>query len=121
MNLGNNIYKLRTFYNMTQEQFAAALGVLRQSVQKWESGAAAPDLAKLIAISSQFGISLDTLVKNYDKRMIEELSYEKHIQISTEKMQKWEVYSSELMTEYTQSFEEGRDIESSIRNFSAKC
>lgn len=111
MNLGNNIYKLRTFYNMTQEQFAAALGVSRQSVQKWESGAAAPDLAKLIAISSQFGISLDTLVKNYDKRMIEELSYEKHIQISTEKMQKWEVYSSELMTEYTQSFEEGRDIE----------
>ena len=60
----NMIYKLRTSAGMSQEGFADAFGVSRQSVQKWESGECTPGLPKLIEISKFFGISLDELVMN---------------------------------------------------------
>ena len=38
MELAGNIYRLRTARGMSQEELAAALGVSRQSVSKWETG-----------------------------------------------------------------------------------
>ena len=61
MNLGENIYRLRTQRNLSQEDFAAALEVSRQSVSKWENGTAVPELEKLIKMSQLFGITLDEL------------------------------------------------------------
>ena len=49
---------------MSQEQLAERLGVTRQSVSKWESGAAVPELGKLIALSDIFSVSVDYLVKD---------------------------------------------------------
>ena len=37
MNLGENIYRLRTEKNMSQGDLADALEVSRQSVSKWEA------------------------------------------------------------------------------------
>lgn len=64
MNLGENIYKLRTDHNMSQGDLADALSVSRQSVSKWENNSAVPELEKLIKMSLLFGISLDALVNN---------------------------------------------------------
>ena len=62
MNLGENIYRLRTGKNMSQGDLAEALDVSRQSVSKWENNSATPELDKLIKMSELFGVSLDELV-----------------------------------------------------------
>lgn len=64
MSLGQNIYRLRTDKNMSQEDFAAAMEVSRQSVSKWENDMAVPELEKLIKMVNLFEISLDELVGN---------------------------------------------------------
>ena len=64
MSLGENIYKLRTGKHLSQEDFAAAMEVSRQSVSKWENDMAVPELEKLIKMAQLFGISLDELVGN---------------------------------------------------------
>jgi len=66
MSLGENIYRLRTEKGMSQGDLAEALSVSRQSVSKWETDGATPDLDKLIKLSQLFGISLDVLVKGAD-------------------------------------------------------
>lgn len=62
MRLGENIYRLRTARGMSQGALAEALGVSRQSVSKWETDAAVPELDKLQKLSALFGVSLDELV-----------------------------------------------------------
>lgn len=63
MNLGENIYRLRTERNLSQGDLADALDVSRQSVSKWENNAAVPELDKLIRLSQIFGITLDELTE----------------------------------------------------------
>lgn len=63
MCLGETIYRLRTEKGMSQGDLAEALSVSRQSVSKWETDGATPDLEKLIKLSELFGVSLDELVK----------------------------------------------------------
>ena len=65
MQLSEKIADLRRKAGLSQEQLADRLGVTRQSVSKWESGAAAPELGKLIALSELFRVSVDYLVKDY--------------------------------------------------------
>ena len=62
MNLGENIYRLRTGKNMSQGDLADALDVSRQSVSKWENNSAVPELEKLIKMSELFGVTLDDMV-----------------------------------------------------------
>lgn len=64
MSLGENIYKLRTGRKMSQEDFASAMEVSRQSVSKWENNMAVPELEKLIKMAKLFEVSLDELVGN---------------------------------------------------------
>ena len=64
MTLGEKIYKLRTERNLSQGDLSEILEVSRQSVSKWENGAATPDLDKIIKLSEVFGITIDELVKN---------------------------------------------------------
>ena len=64
MTLGEKIYKLRTERNLSQGDRSELLEVSRQSVSKWENGAATPDLDKIIRLSEVFGITIDELVKN---------------------------------------------------------
>ena len=62
MNLGEQIYKYRTAKNMSQGNLAEALEVSRQSVSKWETGAAVPELDKIVKMAALFGVSLDTFI-----------------------------------------------------------
>ena len=48
MRFSEKLMELRRREGISQEQLADRLGVTRQSVSKWESGAAMPELAKII-------------------------------------------------------------------------
>lgn len=61
MSLGKNIYELRTAKNLSQGDLADLLDVSRQSVSKWETDAAIPDLDKLMRMCDVFGVTLDEL------------------------------------------------------------
>lgn len=72
MNFAEKLITLRRKSGLSQEQLADRLGVTRQSVSKWESGGSVPELAKLIAISEMFQVSVDYLVKDYIEETIPE-------------------------------------------------
>lgn len=61
MSIGQKIYELRAKNNLSQEALAELLEVSRQSVSKWETDAAMPDLDKLIRLCDVFEVSLDEL------------------------------------------------------------
>ena len=62
MKFCENLQKLRKSKNISQEQLAEMLGVTRQSVSKWESGASYPEMEKLTEMCRIFHCSLDSLV-----------------------------------------------------------
>jgi len=64
MSLSKNLEYLRKSKKMSQEDLAFKLGVSRQAVSKWESGAAYPETEKIIAICKLFDCSLDELMKD---------------------------------------------------------
>ena len=57
------LYQLRRERGISQEELANIIGVSRQAVQKWESGASQPNIDNLVAISEYFGVTLDYLLK----------------------------------------------------------
>lgn len=61
--LGEVLKRRRTECKMTQEFVAEALGVSRQAVSKWESGASVPSTANLIALAKLFGTTPEELLK----------------------------------------------------------
>ena len=61
--LGEVLKRRRTECRMTQEFVAEALGVSRQAVSKWESGASDPSTANLIALAKLFGSTPEELLK----------------------------------------------------------
>lgn len=64
MSLGEKIKTMRQQAALSQEQLAERLNVSRQAVTKWETGKGIPDIANLIAISEEFDLSLDELIKD---------------------------------------------------------
>ena len=62
MALNDNLRILRIQMGISQDGLATRLGVLRQSVSKWETGTATPELDKLTAMAELFGVTLDELV-----------------------------------------------------------
>jgi len=54
----------RNELRISQDELAGRLGVSRQSISKWESGAAYPEIDKLISISNFFDVSIDYLLKD---------------------------------------------------------
>lgn len=63
MSIGNKIYKLRTAKNLSQGDLAEILEVSRQSVSKWETDAAVPELDKLIKMCDVFEVTLDEITE----------------------------------------------------------
>lgn len=73
MILADKIIELRKKSGMSQEELAGMMNVSRQSVSKWESAQAVPDLNKIIMLSQIFGVSTDFLLK--DEMAMEEAEY----------------------------------------------
>lgn len=62
MEFQQRLYQLRRERGMSQENMAEVVGVTRQAVQKWESGASRPDMDNLTALAGYFGVTLDWLI-----------------------------------------------------------
>ncbi len=111
MAIKSAIKNLRTEAGLTQEQFAAVFGVSQQSVQKWESGTAVPDIERIVKIAKYFDISLDALIMGNGNRIVDEMNNAKRIIPEYQNVHDWEFYSSNLQVEYRQCVEEGLDVE----------
>ena len=81
MNLAENLKKIRKEHNLSQEQLAEQLGVSRQSVSKWESNQAYPEMDKVIQLAKMFNLNVDDLL-NQD---IREVNREKQSKITINK------------------------------------
>lgn len=64
MDFSEKLLTLRKAKDLTQEQLAEKLNVSRQSVSKWESGQAVPELEKIVAMSVVFDVTTDYLLKS---------------------------------------------------------
>ncbi|MBE6995894.1 MAG: helix-turn-helix transcriptional regulator [Ruminococcaceae bacterium] len=62
MTVGQRIAQKRKESGLSQEALGDALGVSRQSIYKWESGAALPEIDKLIALAELFRVSVGWLL-----------------------------------------------------------
>ena len=65
--LGEVLKQHRLNCKMTQEFVAETLGVSRQAVSKWESGASAPSTTNLRALAKVFDVSAEELLKETQK------------------------------------------------------
>lgn len=61
MSIGERIWQLRTAKGLSQEELAERLEVSRQSVSKWETDGAVPELDKLMRLCDLFHITMDEL------------------------------------------------------------
>lgn len=64
MTLAEKITALRGERKLSQGDVAEKLDVSRQSVSKWETGQAVPELDKIIKLADLFGVSVDELVRD---------------------------------------------------------
>jgi len=62
MSIGQRIAQKRKELSLSQEALGEQLGVSRQSISKWESDAAMPEIEKLIAMSRLFSVSVGWLL-----------------------------------------------------------
>ena len=61
--LGEALKAHRQNCGMTQEYVAEALGVSRQAVSKWETGAAEPATSNLLALAKLYGVDPGELLR----------------------------------------------------------
>lgn len=61
--ISNRIQEQRKLNGLTQEQLAEKLNVSRQSISKWESNQAFPEIDRIILMSEIFNVSTDYLLK----------------------------------------------------------
>lgn len=62
MTIGQRVGQKRKELGLSQEALGEQLGVSRQSIYKWESDSALPEIGKLIALSRLFGVSVGWLL-----------------------------------------------------------
>ncbi len=62
MSFGENLQTIRRKNHLSQEGLAEMLGVSRQAVSKWELGEGYPEVDKLLLLSKNLNISLDSLL-----------------------------------------------------------
>lgn len=62
MTLGEQIKTMRKQAGMSQEKLAEKLGVSRQAITKWENNGGVPEVENLLALSTLFNVSVDSLL-----------------------------------------------------------
>ena len=75
MKISHLLKHIRKEHHLTQEALAERLQVSRSAIARWESEKGIPDIGNLIAISREFDISLDQLIKGdqqLEKKVIED-------------------------------------------------
>ena len=80
--LKENLKHLRKSKGLTQEELALQLGVVRQTISKWEKGLSVPDSEMLIELSEQFNVPVSALLGD----TIEPADKEDMVKILSEKL-----------------------------------
>ena len=62
MEIKDILKKLRESHGLTQDQLAERVMVTRQAVSRWETGETQPNTDTLKLLSSEFGVSINTLL-----------------------------------------------------------
>lgn len=62
MKLSDKIYHCRKKAGLSQEALAERIGVSRQAISKWETGEAAPEIAKIPLLAREFSVTADWLL-----------------------------------------------------------
>ena len=63
MSFGSNVLFYRKKYGITQETLAEKLEVTRQTISRWETDSAFPDMEKLLILCDLFRCDMETLVR----------------------------------------------------------
>lgn len=63
MSLGNNLFHVRKKKGLSQEEVAEKLGVIRQTISKWETDETLPDIRQSKHLAVLYGLSLDELIE----------------------------------------------------------
>ena len=81
MTFGENLQFLRKRAGLTQEELAEKMEVSRQSVSKWESNAAYPEMDAILRLCDLFGVDMDTFLRGDVSRRFGEdaAGYDKHM------------------------------------------
>ena len=81
MSFGENLQFLRRRRELTQEELAEQLNVSRQSVSKWESDAAYPEMDTIIKLCDLFFCDMDTLLRGDVSRLFgtDTAGYDRHM------------------------------------------
>lgn len=72
MEIGKKIANTRKELGITQVELADKMAVTRQTVSRWESGAALPDVEKVFQIATILNVSCDYLLKDEVEKTGEE-------------------------------------------------
>ena len=72
MEIGKKIADTRKELGITQVELADKMAVTRQTVSRWESGAALPDVEKISQIATILNVSCDYLLKDDVENSVEE-------------------------------------------------
>jgi len=74
MSLGNNLFQARKKAGVSQEVVAEKLGVSRQTISKWETDEAIPDIYQAKKLAKLYNLSLDELIEfDINQKEIEEV------------------------------------------------
>jgi len=76
-NLGNRIKKIRKALDMTQTDFAKAIGVSKRAVQEWEAGRRSPSEPVLRQIEQTFNVNPEWLREGKGEMFVEKGKPEK--------------------------------------------
>lgn len=82
MKFGDNLKKIRKLKKLSQEELAEKLNVSRQSVSKWETGDAYPEMNNLLELCKIFHCKINDLVNDYITDM-ESLNEDVRLQVTT--------------------------------------
>ena len=64
MKFGDNLKKLRKAKNYSQDVLAEKVGVSRQSVSKWETGDAYPEMNNILELCKIFHCKINDLIND---------------------------------------------------------
>lgn len=87
MKFGDNLRKLRKLKKISQEELAEKVGVSRQSVSKWETGDAYPEMNNILELCKIFKCNIGELVND---NMIDLDSLDEDVKMSIVKLKKEE-------------------------------
>ena len=89
MSFGSNVLFYRKKFGITQEALAEKLEVTRQTVSRWETDSAFPDMDKLLILCDLFGCNMEVLVRgnaeaeNAQRYEANLEAYNKHMNVYT--------------------------------------